>query len=207
MSANWLNVPNSITLFRLCLVPVFVVFELTHQPGWALACFGTAAISDGLDGLLARLLNQRTKLGGVLDPIADKVLIFSALVSLVVEKRLPLWLLLITAGQDLLMVTGAIVVKRKNLEIPTAPSRIGKYATFSMICVVVLSLVSGISGTPPELRAYVAVVGFIAGLCLVISTVQYFARYGYLWFVPGRPAPLQLRSTVEQRDEVSAWRN
>jgi cardiolipin synthase (CMP-forming) len=204
ITANWLNVPNSITLFRLCLVPVFVVFELTHQPEWALACFSTAAISDGLDGLLARLLNQRTKLGGLLDPIADKVLIIAALVSLVIEKRLPLWLLAITAFRDLLMVAGALMVRYKNLEIPTEPSRLGKYATFFMVCTIILSLVSGISGAPGVLRAYVAVVGFVAALCVIISTAQYFARYGYLWVAPARRRPIELKSAVEHRDNLSA---
>jgi len=203
ISASWLNVPNSITLFRLCLVPVFVVFELTHQPEWALACFTTAAISDGLDGLLARLLNQRTKLGGLLDPIADKVLIMAALVCLVIEKRLPLWLLAITAFRDLLMVAGALMVKFKNLEIPTEPSRLGKYATFFMICTVILSLINGIAGAPAALRAYVAVVGFIAALCVIFSTAQYFVRYGYLWVAPARRSPIELKSAVEHRDNVS----
>lgn len=196
---NWLNVPNSITLFRLALVPVFLTFLVTHQPEWALVCFVMAAISDGLDGLLARLLNQRTKLGGVLDPIADKVLIFSALVALMLQRRLPLWLVLVIAFRDLLMVAGAIVVKRKNLEIPTHPSRIGKYATFAFSCVVVLSLASASKHAPSALPAYVAVLGFIAALCVVISTIQYFARFGYLWVAPGRSA-----SSVEPEKPVKA---
>jgi cardiolipin synthase len=204
ITANWLNIPNSITLFRLGLVPVFVVFQVTHQPEWALACFATAAISDGLDGLLARLLNQRTKLGGVLDPIADKVLILSALVSLAMEKRLPLWLLLVTGSRDLLMVVGALVVKYKNLEIPTEPSRIGKYATFFMLCMVILSLISGVPGAPAALSAYVAVLGFVAAMCLVTSTAQYFARYGYLWVAPARRAPIDLKSTVKRRRNANA---
>lgn len=203
MSANWLNVPNSITLFRVALVPVFVVFQWSHQPEWALACFATAAISDGLDGLLARLLNQRTKLGGLLDPIADKVLVLAALVSLVVEKRLPLWLLAVTVGRDLLMVIGALMVAYKNLEIPTEPSRIGKYATFFMACTVILSLVSAIPRTPSVLRAYVAVLGFVATQCLLVSTAQYFVRYGYLWVAPARRTPLHLESPLEHRDEIS----
>jgi cardiolipin synthase len=197
--SGWLNVPNSITLFRIALVPVFVSFELSHQPEWALICFGIAAISDGLDGLLARLLNQRTKFGGLLDPIADKVLIVAALVSLVLEKRLPVWLLVITLFRDLLIFVGAIVVRRKNLEIPTEPSRIGKYATASMVLLVALTLVSSITDAPPVLRAYVIVVGFVAGLCVVISTAQYFARYGYLWFAPARALS---RSEPEKRVAV-----
>lgn len=202
MTASWLNVPNSITLFRFALVPIFLVLQLSHEPEWALACFTTAAISDGLDGLLARLLNQRTKLGGVLDPIADKLLILAALVSLVMEKRLPLWLLAINLGRDLLMVIGALMVAYKRLELPTEPSRIGKYATFFMVCTVILSLISDIPGTP-VMRPYVVVLAFVAAQCLLVSTGQYFARYGYLWVAPARRTPLRLESPLERRDEIS----
>ena len=202
MTANWLNVPNSITLFRIALVPVFLVLQLSHEPEWALACFTTAAISDGLDGMLARLLNQRTKLGGVLDPIADKLLILAALVSLVMERRLPLWLLGINLGRDLLMVIGALMVAYKRLELPTEPSRIGKYATFFMVCTVILALISDIPGTP-VMRPYVVVLAFVAAQCLLVSTAQYFARYGYLWVAPARRTPLRLESPLEHRDEIS----
>ncbi len=166
MDPHWLNVPNCITLFRFALVPVFVWLYLVEDPEWALGCFTVAAISDGLDGFFARLLNQRTKLGAILDPIADKLLVFAALVVLVIQHRIPLWLILLLGGQNLLMILGAGMVKWKNLEIPTSPSRIGKYATFD---------------------AYVPVLAFISALCVVISTIQYFARFGYLWFEPARP--------------------
>ena len=202
MTASWLNVPNSITLFRIALVPVFLVLQLSHEPEWALACFTTAAISDGLDGMLARLLNQRTKLGGVLDPIADKLLILAALVSLVMERRLPLWLLGINLGRDLLMVIGALMVAYKRLELPTEPSRIGKYATLFMVCTVILALISDIPGTP-VMRPYVVVLAFVAAQCLLVSTAQYFARYGYLWVAPARRTPLRLESPLEHRDEIS----
>jgi len=202
VTASWLNVPNSITLFRIALVPVFLVLQLSHEPEWALACFTTAAISDGLDGMLARLLNQRTKLGGVLDPIADKLLILAALVSLVMERRLPLWLLGINLGRDLLMVIGALMVAYKRLELPTEPSRIGKYATFFMVSTVILALISDIPGTP-VMRPYVVVLAFVAAQCLLVSTAQYFARYGYLWVAPARRTPLRLESPLEHRDEIS----
>ena len=189
MAERWLNVPNAITFVRFLLVPVFVFLHLTGRPGWALATFVVAAASDGIDGLLARVLDQRTKLGGLLDPIADKLLVSSALITLVIEQRIPLWLLLLIFFRDGWMVFGAFVVRRKNLEIPTKPSRIGKYATFTFTVLVVLALVDQSVADNALLHAYTAVVGFIAGLCVVISTFQYFARFGYLLFVPGRPAP------------------
>jgi cardiolipin synthase len=187
MASHWLNVPNCITLFRFALVPVFVWLYLDKAPEWALGCFTVAAISDGLDGFFARLLNQRTKIGAILDPIADKLLVFAALVVLVVQHRIPLWLILLLGGQNLLMIIGAGMVKWKNLEIPTAPSRIGKYATFTLICLVVLALVTSSERAPLALHAYVPVLAFISALCVVISTIQYFARFGYLWFEPARP--------------------
>ena len=182
-----LTVPNCITFGRFGLIPVFVLFHLAQRPGWALATFVVAAASDGIDGLLARLLDQRTKLGGLLDPIADKLLVFAALCTLVVEKRLPAWLLGLVVFRDAFMGVGALVVKWKNLEIPAAPSRIGKYATFTLTVLVALALVDQIVGESEDLHAYTRVVGFIAALCVAISTVQYLVRFGYLFFVPTKP--------------------
>ncbi len=179
---RFLNVPNTITLFRLVLIPIFLVLFLSHRVEWALACFGLAAVSDALDGFFARLLNQRSKLGAILDPIADKLLIVAALTALTLERRLPLWLVGLIALQNLMMIVGALMVKWKRLEIPAQPSRIGKYATFTLLCLIVLSLVSASPRAPTQLRPYVAVLGFVSAQCIIISTIQYFVRFGYLWF-------------------------
>jgi cardiolipin synthase (CMP-forming) len=183
---DWLTVPNALTLLRLLLVPVFVALHLWGRPGWALACFCTAAVSDGLDGLLARALNQRSKLGALLDPIADKLLAFAALCTLVAERRLPLWLLGLIIFRDGWMIFGALTLKHKNLEIPTAPTRIGKYATFSLTVLVVLALADQAVARSALLHAYMVVVGFTAGLCVAVSTLQYFVRFGHLLFAPAR---------------------
>lgn len=187
---RWLTIPNSITFARLALIPVFVALHLLGRPGWALLTFVIAGLSDGIDGLLARLLDQRSKLGGILDPIADKLLVLSAYVTLTIEQRLPIWLLALILFRDGWMVIGFIMVRMKNLDVPTQPSRIGKYATFSLVVLVVLALWDQ-STTNDVLHAYTAVWGFIAAQCVVISTLQYFARYGYLFFVPGRPPPTE----------------
>jgi cardiolipin synthase (CMP-forming) len=167
------------------LVPIFVCLQFLGRPGAALAVFVVAMVSDVFDGLAARLLNQKSKLGGILDPIADKLLLFSALICLLPSHRVPVWLLALIAFRDGMMVVGAVMVKRKNLEIPTTPTRIGKYATFTLGCFIVLALVS-LTTEAELLTAYVAVVGFIAATCIVVSTLQYFARFGYLFFAPGR---------------------
>ncbi len=185
---SWVTLPNLITLFRLALVPVFIVLHVSGRAGWALAVFIVAGVSDSLDGLLARVLDQRSKLGGVLDPVADKLLVFAALGCLVIERKVPLWILGLILFRDLSMIVGAIVVKRKRLEIPTAPTRIGKYATFFLLALIVLALVEEQSPSP-TLAGYTIAIGFIAGLCVTVSTLQYFARHGYLFFAPpGSPS-------------------
>jgi len=169
------------------MVPAFVVLSLTGHTLAALWTFIIAAASDSLDGLLARLLDQRSHLGGILDPIADKALVLSALLTLVFNGRLPWWLLVMVVLRDGWMAVGALMVQHKRLEIPTAPSRMGKYATLGLIIAVVLALVRQAIGESPRVEAYTAVIGFLAGLCVAASTVQYLYRFGYLFFAPARP--------------------
>jgi cardiolipin synthase (CMP-forming) len=99
----------------------------------------------------------------------------------------PLWLLVLIVFRDGCMILGMYVVRRKNLELPSAPSRIGKYATFSLVLYVVLAFLVGSHWSHPVMAAYVPGIGFIAGLCVVVSTIQYFARFGHLFFDPARP--------------------
>ena len=197
MAHAWLTVPNAISFARLALVPVFVWLRLSGEPGLAFLVFVIAAASDLLDGFLARVLNQRSKVGGIIDPAADKLLVFSALVTLVVDGLLPLWLLILEGARDAAMAIGALVVKRRQLEIPTAPSRIGKYSTFALAATVTVALASTSPRAPQALAEYVPAIGFIAALCVVVSTLQYWMRFGYLVIAPerARKAP----SVKEQR--------
>jgi hypothetical protein len=71
-----------------------------------------------------------------------------------------------------------------------------------MVSTVILALISDIPGTP-VMRPYVVVLAFVAAQCLLVSTGQYFARYGYMWVVPARRTPLRLESPLERRDEIS----
>jgi cardiolipin synthase (CMP-forming) len=166
------------------MVPVFVALSVNGHTVAALWTFVIASASDSLDGLLARLLDQRSHLGGILDPIADKALVLSALITLILNGRLPWWLLALVVFRDGWMVVGAMVVRRKRLEIPTSPSRVGKYATMGLLTAVVLALVSQAIGKSPALEAYTAVLGFLSGVCVAASTVQYFHRFGYLFWAP-----------------------
>ncbi|HZN94853.1 MAG TPA: CDP-alcohol phosphatidyltransferase family protein, partial [Myxococcales bacterium] len=97
------------------------------------------------------------------------------------------WLLVMVVLRDGWMAVGALMVRHKRLEIPTSPSRVGKYATLGLITTVVLALVGQAIGESPRLEAYTAVIGFLSGLCVAASTVQYLYRFGYLFFAPARP--------------------
>lgn len=174
--ARWITAPNVVTLFRMVLVPAFAALELSGSSGWALGCFAVAGFSDVLDGLLARVLNQRTWLGSVLDPLADKLLSFVAVAALTLQGRLPIWLILLIGFRDASFLTGALIAKRKSAPLPTTPTRIGKYATFGLVCLIVLALLDETLRSS-VLHAYTQVVGVLAGLCIVISTVQYFVRF------------------------------
>ncbi len=183
------TVPNLLTYLRLLAVPVFVSLHLGGRAGWALVVFLGAMLTDSLDGMLARLLHQQSKLGAFLDPLADKLLTGAALIMLFVEHEAPLWMVLLVAFRDGAQALGAVVVKRKGLEVPVAPSRVGKYATFALACFVVLGLIDETFSDSPELHAYLLVAGYFTGLCVAISTAQYFLRWGYLWVAPARRAP------------------
>jgi phosphatidylglycerophosphate synthase len=82
-----------------------------------------------------------------------------------------------------------VVVRKKGLELPTAPSRVGKYATFALTCFVVLGLCDETFADSPLLHAWLLVAGYFTGLCVAISTAQYFLRWGHLWVAPARRVP------------------
>ena len=183
------TVPNVLSYVRLLAVPVFVSLHLGGRPGWALGVFVAAALTDSLDGFLARLLDQRTKLGAFMDPLADKLLMGAALIMLFLEQQAPLWMVLLVAFRDGAMALGTVVVKRKGLDVPAAPSRVGKYAAFSLTCFIVLGLADEAFVGSPLLRAWLLVAGYFTGLCVAISTAQYFLRWGHLWVAPARRVP------------------
>jgi len=132
---NW---PNTLTLGRIFLVPFLVVVILTRWEGWeywGLGIFLAASITDGLDGYLARRLNQRTRLGALLDPIADKFLMTGAFVSLVEMGIVPSWMVVIIIGREFLVTGLRMTALEQNLVIPA--SRLGKLKTLSQTVAVV----------------------------------------------------------------------
>jgi cardiolipin synthase len=126
------NLPNALSLARLFLVPAAVWLILSEQWGWAFVVFAVAGISDALDGLLARLLKAQTLLGAWLDPLADKALIVCVYLSLVAKGMLPLWLVVLVALRDVVIVLYAVVDIAKG-RLPMRPLLISKLNTAAQI--------------------------------------------------------------------------
>jgi cardiolipin synthase len=169
-----LNLANALTASRLVLAPVFLVLYVRGDPLRALAAFAAAAATDVLDGLVARALDQQTRLGAFLDPIADKFLAACALIALAVTGRLPAWVPVLVVARDLVQLAGAAFLRTTHHVVPVAPTRIGKYATFSLAATVVLALAADFGARPrDELRPFVVAFALLAAECVAISFAQY----------------------------------
>ena len=133
-----LNLANQLTLLRLALVPAFALLTLYGELGWALVVFVVAGITDGLDGLVARMTNQRTAVGAWLDPMADKLLLLTTFIVLSLPgigltNRLPLWLPVLIISRDVVIVLTVAVITLALGPRIFKPSIYGKAATATYI--------------------------------------------------------------------------
>ncbi len=169
---------NALTALRFVLAPVFLVLYVQGDRLRALAAFAAAAATDVLDGLVARALRQHSSLGAVLDPAADKFLAACALIALAATGRLPVWLPVLVVSRDAAQVAGAAFLRSTRRDVPIAPTRIGKYATFALATTVVLALASDFGAYPRAAAApYVAAMGLLAAQCVALSFGQYFLLF------------------------------
>src|SRR5947207_9353374 len=124
------TVPNQITFLRLGFLPLFLILMSYERYKWALLVLVVAGLSDGIDGLLARKLNQRSALGAYLDPIADKLLLSSSFVILAFEKQVAWWLTIIVLSRDILILVVAVVIILISGYRRFPPSIFGKLSKF-----------------------------------------------------------------------------
>lgn len=136
------TVPNQITLLRLGFLPFFLILISYEEYRWALLILVLAALSDAIDGLLARKLNQRSALGAYLDPIADKLLLSSSFVILAMKGEIPWWLTIIVLSRDILILVVAAVIILISGYRPFPPSILGKLTTMFQIILVFMVVFS-----------------------------------------------------------------
>jgi cardiolipin synthase len=176
-----------LTVLRLLVVPVFAWAYLNGRIGLAWALFTGAALTDGLDGIAARALHAESRLGALLDPLADKLLTGVALVLITLRGGLPVWLLAIFVVKELGTLAGAVSLRAHVGSIP-GPVMLGKQATFALLAAIGTALLDelGLQGMKPA----ALLLSVVASLCAVGASMQYFARWRRLLRAPPRsPSP------------------
>jgi cardiolipin synthase len=166
-----LTVANQLTLFRMALIPLFVILVVYGASGWALVTFAVAGITDGLDGLIARRANQRTSLGAWLDPAADKLLLVTTFIVLSMPQiglvnRIPVWLTILVISRDVVIVVTVAIVSLGVGPRTFRPSVFGKVATATYIVSVVVVMLFNYLQRPSIL------VDVAVWACLIITLVS-----------------------------------
>jgi len=165
-----MNLPNLLTLIRVLLAPVFVIFIINKYFGWALFTFAAAGITDGLDGLIARLTHQRTELGAYLDPIADKLLTFAAFISLAIIEMIPSWLVVIVITRDVIILVGFLVMFLTDYHPKINPSLLSKMTTTCQIITILFALLAGLF---PASKPFSTFAYYVTGIITILSGIQY----------------------------------
>jgi CDP-diacylglycerol--glycerol-3-phosphate 3-phosphatidyltransferase len=169
------NLPNSLTLFRIFLVPFLVVVLLTKFSGReyaGLAIFLLAAITDFFDGWVARRYNQMTRLGALLDPIADKLLVSAAFISLVELQLVRAWMIVIIIGREFAVSGLRSIAAQQGVTIAASP--LGKGKMVSQIVAISLLILGYELG---EFRFVGELALWVVVLFAIASAVDYFAKF------------------------------
>ncbi|MHC8732381.1 CDP-alcohol phosphatidyltransferase family protein [Arenicellales bacterium IMCC56312] len=186
------QIPNLLTLARIAAVPVLILFLYEGRYGAALTVFVLAGITDGLDGWIAKRFKCVTRLGSILDPLADKILIVGTYVMLVLAGDLPFWLILLIGFRDLGIIAGVLVLNTLNGHVQMQPSLLSKVNTFLQISLVILVMVERIGFIALEPVAEI-LLWFVAA-----TTVASAIHYVYFWFI--HPLESRVDQKVESKD-------
>jgi cardiolipin synthase len=174
MSEPVFTIANQLTLLRMALAPVLVVFVLARQPAWALAAFVLAGLSDAFDGLIARRGGQQTTLGAMLDPVADKILLGSTYIVLTWSSAvlcpIPVWLTVTLLSRDAITIVSVAVINLTVGRRVFAPSLLGKVTTAAQILTAGLVLLANALGDCPP---YLSWVFCTLVVLIVVSAVHY----------------------------------
>ncbi len=196
-----MNLPNSLTVTRIFLVPLLVVVLLTKFEGWEIlgipkevlgaAIFGLASLTDWADGYLARRRKQITPLGQFIDPIADKLLTIAALIAIVQMELAPAWMVVVIIGRDITVTALRSFGYARNISMPASP--LGKIKMIAQV-VAVLALILSHAGMrmgastiwyPLYLIGQAAL--WVAVATALASAADYFRRFNVMMSSPKRP--------------------
>jgi cardiolipin synthase len=171
-----LNIPNILTLCRLAAIPLLLAFLSKGRYTYGLYVFAVAAITDSLDGTVARWFNAKTEIGAFLDPFADKLMLLSTFIVLTLQNAIPGWLLGVLIIRDVVIVTGYFMISFfANERIPVRPTYFGKASTFLQIFCIIGAL-SRFSQRMPSHLFYWQALLYLTMVITAISGFQYAYR-------------------------------
>jgi CDP-diacylglycerol--glycerol-3-phosphate 3-phosphatidyltransferase len=182
-----LNIPNSLSLLRIALTPVFIIFLFYDHPYanlWALIIFLVASITDALDGYYARKHDQITDQGRFLDPLADKILVLSALISFAVLEVIPYWMVALIVFRDLFITGLRVVMDNKGFQMVT--SNIAKAKTsFQLAIIVMILFYLGFSKVQfdalSDLIQFIRDYDLIYFLTLIVTVFTAYTGFSYIY--------------------------
>jgi cardiolipin synthase len=190
MSTRILTPANQLTILRMVFIPIFVISLVYNHLGWAFLVFILAGVTDGLDGLMARWLKQKTSLGAFLDPIADKLLLTTSFVVLSIKgiglpNQVPLWLTILVISRDVILIASALIIIITTGHRTFPPSLYGKTTTCLQILTILTVLYFNYRRIHPEVLyqqlAYVttAVLTVFSGLHYVYRGKRFVSEGGF----------------------------
>ena len=178
-----LNLPNFLTLCRLGSIPILLTFLSRQRYTAALYVFAAAAITDGLDGTVARWFDSHTELGAFLDPFADKLMLVSCFIVLTLNGALPAYLLSVVAIRDIVIVVGYLMISFFTGErVPVRPSMIGKLSTFLQLACIVAVLARAGVYWPASFNALL-----ISTVAVTATSFVHYMYRGLVWLRSREP--------------------
>jgi cardiolipin synthase len=192
MSDRIVTVPNLLSVVRLVGVPLFVYLLLgPHADGWALAILMLSGFTDWADGKLARLLNQSSRLGALLDPLVDRLYVVSTLVAFAIRGIIPWWVAAVLIGRDVILALTLPIYRRRGLP-PPAVLYLGKAATFALMFALPLVLAAqGDWAIAPIARAW--------GYALLVWGTGLYVWTGILYLLAARNIAREVPRTDRAR--------
>ena len=184
MTVSVISVPNALTFLRFLGIPLFIYLTLNLEAdGWAIVVLAIGGATDYFDGKLARAWNQTSRFGELADPAIDRLYILAILIVFLIRDIIPIWMIVIIVGRDLVLALITIVMNRRGIP-PFTVTYLGKAATFNLMYAfpfLLLAQSDGVVGT----IAFVLGWSFaIWGIALYISTGISYARQGF-WQIRG----------------------
>jgi cardiolipin synthase len=172
-----ITLPNILTIFRIIGIVIFLVLFFFEKLLWSIIVLFFSALTDILDGLLARILKQESELGSFLDPLADKLLVGVTTIMLATRNLIPWWLFLIIFIREILIIIGWFFAKYKTpLSLKTKPKFLGKVAVFFQMVTLILVILT-LKILNPMLISIKFILFIITGTFCIVSLVDYLFSY------------------------------